>query len=62
MDELSECNVLSIPKLLRAIAGGQDAKDKKHDLIFLAAAKLIEDLVCERDECKHAYPLVTHSH
>ena len=49
MDELSERNVKSIPKLLRAIASGQDAKDNKHDLIFLAAADLIEGLVRERD-------------
>ena len=48
MDEFSKRNVRSIPNLLCAIASGQGTNDKKHDLIFLAAAKLIEDLEHER--------------
>jgi len=33
-----------IPKLLRAIAGGADAKKQKHDIIFNAAADEIDRL------------------
>jgi hypothetical protein len=33
----------TISKLLRAIAGGTDAKENNHDVIFLAAARMIEE-------------------
>ena len=33
----------TISKLLRAIAGGVDAKENNHDVIFLAAARIIEE-------------------
>jgi hypothetical protein len=45
-------NVQSIPKLLRAIAGGEDAKAAKHDVILMMAAKLIERLEGDLIECE----------
>lgn len=36
-------NPRDIVKLLRAIATGTDAQEKKHDVIFLAAADMIEN-------------------
>lgn len=35
----------ALQKLLRAIARGSDAIEKKHDIIFNAAADLIEEMV-----------------
>jgi hypothetical protein len=44
-------NLQSIPKLLRAIAAGENAKEAKHDVILLEAAKLIERLEADLLEC-----------
>lgn len=43
-------NPAVICKLLRAIAGGTDAKASKHDVIFNAAADIIEKLQAEIDD------------
>ena len=44
-DDGSRDEARTICKLLRAIAGGENAKTIKHDIIFGAAANLIENLV-----------------
>lgn len=45
-------NLQEIPKLLRAMATGESAKEAKHDVILLAAAKLIERLEGDLTECE----------
>lgn len=55
MDFLREHGVLSEPSsvvaLLKAMAGGTDAIQNRHDTILIAAAQMIE--VFERDKAKH---------
>lgn len=43
-----------ICKLLRAMAGGTDAKASKQDVIFNAAAEIIEKLLDEIQEARWA--------
>jgi hypothetical protein len=45
-------NIQSLPKLLRAIANGDDAKKNKQDIIFNEAANLIEHLAKIREVSK----------
>lgn len=47
-----DANIKSIPKLLRAMAKGNDAIKNKHDLIFNQAAFLIEHLSKFREGTK----------
>ena len=45
---------LAVPKLLRAIADGSDAKERLHDIIFIAAADEIDRLRAEVGELNKA--------
>lgn len=51
----ADSNASPVVKLLRAIAGGTDAKASRHDVIFSAAANRIERLEADLLECQEYF-------